>query len=162
MQSGAGMQGQGVPAVARCLLASQQRALRTHGSASPGLLHPYLVSEMAILERTIHFLYLINPLNPRSFTRGQKVGRARVASSLRPGWSLCGRPLGCVSWVPCRLCGSADRPTQLRFWLRLQLTSLSDEIAGSVMLAHLLGCMSLPFTANLRYLPYKVKISGLS
>lgn len=54
-------------------------------TTSPALLHPYLASEMAISERTINFLYLINPVNPRSFTVSQKVCSARVTPSFRLG-----------------------------------------------------------------------------
>lgn len=125
---------------------------------------PCLLSDVAMAESTINFLYLINPVNPRSFPMGQKVCSARVTPSLRPGWSgaLCGHPADWVPWLICCLLGSADRQTRLLFWVRLQLTSLSDEIGGSITPAHLLGCISLSFTANLRYLPYEVKTSGLS
>lgn len=55
---------------------------------------PCLLSDVAMAESTINFLYLINPVNPRSFPMGQKVCSARVTPSLQPGWSgaLCGHP----------------------------------------------------------------------
>lgn len=132
---------------------------------APSLLQPPVLSEIAISEWMINFLYLINPVNPRSFMMGQKVCSARVASRLRPGWSrgLCvGIPWAWRGLFVQRPRGSADRLTQLLFWVQLQLTSLSDEIGGSGILAHLLSRISLSFTANLRYLTYEVKTSGLS
>ena len=47
-----------------------------------GLLDPYLISGIGISEWMINFLYLINPVNPRSFLVGQKVFLARVTSCL--------------------------------------------------------------------------------
>ncbi|KAJ7409753.1 WD repeat-containing and planar cell polarity effector protein fritz isoform X1 [Willisornis vidua] len=57
---------------AQHVLGPQQRAPGTRRSASPASA-PSLLSEMATAERTIHFLYLINPVNPTSFTTGPKL-----------------------------------------------------------------------------------------
>lgn len=119
------------------------------GPTDAGLLDPHLISEIGISEWMINFLYLINPVNPRSFMMGQKVFLARVTSCFGLCWS------GAV-WASCVLSLVVNRLTSW-FWWQTEIASVLGSVAVSFpiwwdcklrILAHLLCYISL-FTTNL-------------
>lgn len=128
------------------------------GPTDAGLPDPYLISGIGISEWMMNFLYLINPVNPRSFLMGQKVSPARVTSCL-------------VSvevellWASHVLSLVVNRLTSW-FWWQTEVASVLGSVAVPFpiwwdcnlrILAHPLCCVSL-FTSNLGNLPWNENI----
>lgn len=124
------------------------------GPTDTGLLDPHLISEIGISEWMINFLYLINPVNPRSCMMGQKVFLARVTSCFGLRWS------GLV-WASCVLSLVVNRLTSW-FWWQTEAASVLGSVAVLFPIwwdwkLRILVQLLCPFTANLGNISMKWK-----